>query len=229
MTVERYKETHSQRTPGQDGLSTARVFKDDKWQDFVLLTKAPEGERTLRISQGDNVTNYKEVADGQAALRDGQLDDVFGGRANALTGAFKSMKKGDAVKGSQQRKSQSGNSNRGSESTYDENRAAEEESQSNIGKSDSNSDAGSFVHVKGHGYAAPAFAAEHALAFAFSPWLEGRRRHVLHHAWYYCDTPRVCGPTLRTNRNSPARVRTGRCPPARRSGTPAGQSGCGWE
>ena len=106
------------------------------------------------------MTNDKTVADGQAALRDGQLDDVFGGRANALTGAFKSMKKGDALKGSQQPKSQSGNSNSGSASFDDDNSATEEESQSNIGESDSNSDAGKLVHIKGKGNAAPAHAAE---------------------------------------------------------------------
>ena len=88
MTVERYKQTHHMRTPEQDGPSTANAHKDDKCQDVVLLKKAPEGEWTLRISLGDKVTKDKEIADGQAALRDGQLDDVFGGRANALTGAF---------------------------------------------------------------------------------------------------------------------------------------------
>ena len=68
MTVERYKETHSQRTPKQDGLSTARVFKDDKWQDVVALKMQAEGEWTLRITQGDSVIKKREVADGETAI-----------------------------------------------------------------------------------------------------------------------------------------------------------------
>ena len=46
MTVERHKQTHNMRTPEQDGLSTANVYKDDKWQDVVLL-KSPRGRMDL--------------------------------------------------------------------------------------------------------------------------------------------------------------------------------------
>ena len=153
MTVERYKETHSQRTPGQDGLSTARVFKDDKWQDSVALKMQAEGEWTLRITQGDSVIKKSEVADGETAVRSGQLSDVFGGQAHDLTNAFRTMKKGEALKGPEHQSKARSSSSSSASSHSDDAASNSEEGQSDFGDSDSNNDTGKAVQIKGKGNA----------------------------------------------------------------------------
>ena len=77
MTVERYMETHDDRTPADDGLDTVKRKRDGKLVDCVLLRTLPDGEWKVKVRHGEEARDVTTVDDGKNVISEDQQGAKF--------------------------------------------------------------------------------------------------------------------------------------------------------
>ncbi|CAK0845776.1 unnamed protein product [Prorocentrum cordatum] len=88
MTVQRYKDTHNDRTPEDDGLDTCMQYHKGKLEEVVLLATMAEGEWEMDIEDRMETIKKEVIDDGKNVIRDGQIESKFEAKARRTQAAL---------------------------------------------------------------------------------------------------------------------------------------------
>jgi ribosomal protein L30/L7E len=79
MTVARYRETHAQRSPEDDGHRPTLMEIDGQIQLGIVIRTTPLGENKVQVAHTQKWTLQELVSDGSSVVRDGQQEALLKG------------------------------------------------------------------------------------------------------------------------------------------------------